>query len=257
MAGLLGFASGSVALLGFATGAAVLLSLAFLASRRGLHGLEVRRSLPPSAFEDDLLTVDLVIENHADRPARFVEAGDVFGAGPRRPAERPGAGTAAAAAPAHPLLPRFRGPPVGAVHGGAALRGLLGPAGPLPRRAAPSSAWSRSRSFRRRWRSRPSRPRGPVDAGPPRRDRGRRRPEPALPGSARVPGRRRRPPHPLAGDGTSRDPDGPRVRARPGADLHPVSRPRPAGAGRARTQVHARAPGARGGLAAVDRPPPG
>jgi uncharacterized protein (DUF58 family) len=81
LAGLLGFASGSVALVGFAVGVAVLLSLAFLSSRRGLRGIEVRRSLPPSAFEDNLLTVDLVIENHAERAARFVEAGDVFGAG--------------------------------------------------------------------------------------------------------------------------------------------------------------------------------
>jgi uncharacterized protein (DUF58 family) len=81
LAGLLGFASGSVALLGFAVATAVLLALAFLSARRGLRGVEVRRSLPPSAFEDDLLTVDLVLENHAQRPARFVEAGDVFGAG--------------------------------------------------------------------------------------------------------------------------------------------------------------------------------
>jgi uncharacterized protein (DUF58 family) len=81
LAGLLGFASGSVALLGFAVGTAVLLALAFLSARRGLRGVEVRRSLPPSAFEDDLLTVDLVIENHARGPARFVQAGDVFGAG--------------------------------------------------------------------------------------------------------------------------------------------------------------------------------
>ncbi len=81
LAGLLGFASGSVALLGFAVGIAVLLALAFQSARRGLPGVEVRRSLPASAFEDDLLTVDLVLENHAPRPARFVEAGDVFGAG--------------------------------------------------------------------------------------------------------------------------------------------------------------------------------
>jgi uncharacterized protein (DUF58 family) len=81
LAGLLGFASGSVALLAFAAAAAALLSLSFLASRRTFRGVEVRRTLPPSAFEDDLITVDLVIENHAEGPARFVEAGDVFGAG--------------------------------------------------------------------------------------------------------------------------------------------------------------------------------
>jgi uncharacterized protein (DUF58 family) len=81
LAALLGFASGSVALLGLAAGIALLLLLALLSARRGLRGVEVRRTLPPSAFENDLLTVDLVVENHATRAARFVEAGDVFGAG--------------------------------------------------------------------------------------------------------------------------------------------------------------------------------
>jgi uncharacterized protein (DUF58 family) len=73
MAGLLGFLSGSAALVGFAAGWALVLGLAWIAARRGLRGLEVRRHLPPSAFEGDLLTVD--IENHA------APAEDHFGAG--------------------------------------------------------------------------------------------------------------------------------------------------------------------------------
>jgi uncharacterized protein (DUF58 family) len=81
MAGLLGFASGSVALLGFAAGWAVLLGLAWILARRGLGGLVVHRRLPPSAFEGDLVTVDLSLENHSGRSARLVVAEDQFGAG--------------------------------------------------------------------------------------------------------------------------------------------------------------------------------
>ena len=81
MAGVLGFASGSAALVGFAAGWALLLGLAWLAARHGLDGLEVQRRLPPSAFEGDLLTVDVALENHAGGAARFVLAEDQFGAG--------------------------------------------------------------------------------------------------------------------------------------------------------------------------------
>jgi uncharacterized protein (DUF58 family) len=81
LAALLGFASGSAALVGFGVGWAALCGLAFVASRRRLRGLKVERRLPASAFEDDLLTVDLLLENHSPRPARFVVANDVFGAG--------------------------------------------------------------------------------------------------------------------------------------------------------------------------------
>jgi uncharacterized protein (DUF58 family) len=81
MAALLGFGSGSAALLAFAFGWAVLLGLAWLLARRGLSDLEVRRRLPPSAFEGDLLTVDVTLENHGGASARFVLAEDHFGAG--------------------------------------------------------------------------------------------------------------------------------------------------------------------------------
>jgi uncharacterized protein (DUF58 family) len=81
IAGLLGFGSGSFALVAFAAGWALVLGLAWLAAHRGLSGLEVHRRLPPSAFEGDLLTVDVVLENHAGKAARFVLAEDQFGAG--------------------------------------------------------------------------------------------------------------------------------------------------------------------------------
>lgn len=81
MAGLLGFASGTFALVGFAAGWAALLALGWLLARRGLGGLVVQRRLPSSAFEGDLVTVDLGLENHSGRDARFVVAEDHFGAG--------------------------------------------------------------------------------------------------------------------------------------------------------------------------------
>ena len=81
MAGLLGFASGSLALVGFAAGWAALLGLAWVLARRGLDGLVVERRLPPSAFEGDLVTVDLSLENHSGRSARLVVVEDQFGAG--------------------------------------------------------------------------------------------------------------------------------------------------------------------------------
>jgi uncharacterized protein (DUF58 family) len=81
VAALLGFASGSAALIGFGAGWAAILALSFVLARRGLGHLQVERSLPSNAFEGDLLTVDVRLENHGQRPARFVLVQDVFGAG--------------------------------------------------------------------------------------------------------------------------------------------------------------------------------
>jgi uncharacterized protein (DUF58 family) len=81
LAGLLGFASDSPALVGFAFGWALILALAFLASHRALVGLVGRRRIGANAFEGDLLTVDLALENHGGRARRFVVASDTFGAG--------------------------------------------------------------------------------------------------------------------------------------------------------------------------------
>jgi uncharacterized protein (DUF58 family) len=81
LAGLLGFASDSPALVGFAFGWALLLALAVFTSRLALVGLVGHRRIGASAFEGDLLTVDLVLENHGGRARRFVVASDTFGAG--------------------------------------------------------------------------------------------------------------------------------------------------------------------------------
>jgi uncharacterized protein (DUF58 family) len=81
LAGLLGFAAGSPALIGFSLGWALLLALALLASRLGLAGLEGRRSIGASAFEGDLITVDIVLENYGRGAGRFLVASDTFGAG--------------------------------------------------------------------------------------------------------------------------------------------------------------------------------
>jgi len=78
---LLGVASGSASLVAFGAGWAAILAVSFLLARRGLSHLQVGRSLPSSAFEGDLLTVDVRLENHGARPARFVLVQDVFGAG--------------------------------------------------------------------------------------------------------------------------------------------------------------------------------
>ena len=66
-------------LFGMALGGAVLLVLAGRGARRGLRGLEVRRELYPSAFEGDLVAVDVVLENHSSRAAYLVEVQDSFG----------------------------------------------------------------------------------------------------------------------------------------------------------------------------------
>jgi len=81
LAGLLGFASDSPALVGFAFGWVLILAIAVFSSRLGLVGLVGLRRIGSNAFEGDLLTVDVVLENYGRRGARFVVASDTFGAG--------------------------------------------------------------------------------------------------------------------------------------------------------------------------------
>lgn len=81
LSALLGLASGSAALVGFGAGWAGIVAACFLLGRRGLGRLHVERRLPTSAFEGDLLTVDVRLENHGRGSARFVLVRDVFGAG--------------------------------------------------------------------------------------------------------------------------------------------------------------------------------
>lgn len=81
LAAVLGFAAGSPALVAIAFGWVLMMALATFASRLGLVGLAARRDIGSNAFEGDLITVDLVIENHGTRAAAFVVATDTFGAG--------------------------------------------------------------------------------------------------------------------------------------------------------------------------------
>ncbi len=78
---LLALPSRSAPLLGFALAWVVLLAVSFLLARRGLDRLEVCRSAPATAFEGDLVTVDLMLQNHGHHPVRFVAVSDTFGAG--------------------------------------------------------------------------------------------------------------------------------------------------------------------------------
>ncbi len=81
LAGLLGLASGTPALVGFAFGWAILILLGMFAARLRLDGLVAERHIGVNAFEGDLLTVDLVLENHGSRDATYIVASDMFGAG--------------------------------------------------------------------------------------------------------------------------------------------------------------------------------
>jgi uncharacterized protein (DUF58 family) len=78
---LLSVPSQSAPLLGFALAWTALVAWSFVRARRGLDRLEVRRNAPPSAFEGDLVTVDLVLQNHGSHPIEFVSVHDTFGAG--------------------------------------------------------------------------------------------------------------------------------------------------------------------------------
>lgn len=76
---VLGLATGATALLGFAAAALTLLALGFFASRRALLGLRVARHVYPSAFEDDVVRVELLLENRSPRRAVLIDVEDAFG----------------------------------------------------------------------------------------------------------------------------------------------------------------------------------
>jgi uncharacterized protein (DUF58 family) len=78
---LLALPSRSAHLLSFALAWMALLAVSFFLARRGLGRLEVRRNAPENAFEGDLVTVDLVLQNHGRGPVRYVAVSDTFGAG--------------------------------------------------------------------------------------------------------------------------------------------------------------------------------
>lgn len=105
IAALLGLLGRSAPLLGFSLAWVALLVTTFAAARRGLRDLQVRRHVPASAFEDDLVTVDLLLENHGRRPVRFVTVSDAFGAGL---ADRPAVLEAGPLPPQHGRLLAYR-----------------------------------------------------------------------------------------------------------------------------------------------------
>lgn len=78
---LVAVVSRSSAMAGLALAFASMLALAWRSARSRLLGLTVRREIYPSAFEDDAVAVDLVLENRSARAATLLEITDVFGAG--------------------------------------------------------------------------------------------------------------------------------------------------------------------------------
>ena len=80
-AGLLALAARSSALLAVALGLSFFVVQAWWLARRGLAGVGVRRRAPASAFEDDMVAVDLLVENRSRHDARLVLITDSFGPG--------------------------------------------------------------------------------------------------------------------------------------------------------------------------------
>ncbi len=75
---LLGLGLGVPAIGALGVGWIFVLILSAVSARLRLRGLSVRRVLYPSAFEEDLVDVDLVLSS--ERPARMIELADTFGA---------------------------------------------------------------------------------------------------------------------------------------------------------------------------------
>ncbi len=78
---LLGMAFKISALVALAVACFAMLVIAWVAARRRLRGVGVARELYPSAFEDDAVIVDLVIENRSFASAHLLEIADHFGPG--------------------------------------------------------------------------------------------------------------------------------------------------------------------------------
>jgi uncharacterized protein (DUF58 family) len=96
---LFGFALRAPALLAYPVGVFLLVVLARASAHRRLSRLRASRSVGSSAFEDDVVRVELTLENHGHAPVSLVEITDAFGpaladrkalldAGPLRPRRR-------------------------------------------------------------------------------------------------------------------------------------------------------------------------
>jgi uncharacterized protein (DUF58 family) len=78
---LLSLATRSTALAALVLTWGALLVSAFRSARGRQRGLDAARELYPSAFEDDAVAVDVLLENRSGRAAHLVEIADSFGAG--------------------------------------------------------------------------------------------------------------------------------------------------------------------------------
>jgi uncharacterized protein (DUF58 family) len=76
----LGVVLRAASLLAFALALFFLLVTSRVSARRRLARLSARRSLVPSAFEDEEVRVEIALENHGRTPVRLVEILDSFGA---------------------------------------------------------------------------------------------------------------------------------------------------------------------------------
>jgi uncharacterized protein (DUF58 family) len=80
-AGVAGLYTASSALVAAWLACALFLFQAWLLKSRGLEGLRVQRQLYGAAFEQDMVGVNLLLENHGSREARLIVIADSFGPG--------------------------------------------------------------------------------------------------------------------------------------------------------------------------------
>jgi uncharacterized protein (DUF58 family) len=80
-AGIAGLVTASTALVAASLGCALFFFQAWLLRSRGLDGLRVQRQVYGAAFEEDMVGVDLLLENHGAREGRLIVIADTFGPG--------------------------------------------------------------------------------------------------------------------------------------------------------------------------------
>ena len=152
---------------------AVFLAVSARSARRGLDGLRVTREIYPSAFENDEVPVNLVLES--DRPVRRIEVTDSFGAaivteqrmlepGPVGPEARRRLGytTRSRQWGVHPVPSRSPG----AIRPASSGRGRTSRSSRSSPSSLGSTTWPVWRRSGRNARSRPTRPPRPARARP-------------------------------------------------------------------------------------------
>lgn len=78
---LLALALGSTALAGMALAWTAILFFSWGQARGRLRGIDARREVYPSAFEEDAVSVDILLDNRSGRAAHLLEVIDAFSAG--------------------------------------------------------------------------------------------------------------------------------------------------------------------------------